>query len=228
MQVISARLSQHCHLASKIHELSLSFIIRNDPQLYKSVVVFLTPPVPITIIMPLMKGYNVPEAPKMSSPSTLPQEHSPPPAYTSEAPGLNNAAPPDITAAFSNLNLIDSVFPTPDQCTAHLKVLESFHQLREDIAVRDGLFGISDAFVPGDETKEQQAEILMKIREKRWAVFVAKAAQRFEAWWTACVQPQAVRMKQFSLVDRNITQGARLRFDADDVPPLGKKAKHLS
>ena len=144
------------------------------------------------------------------------------------SPSVTNAAPPDITAAFSNLTLTDIVFPTPDQCIAHLKVLESFHQLREDVAVRDGLFGITDAFVSGDESKEKQAEILMKIREKRWAVFVAKAAQRFKAWWTVCVQPHAVRMMQSHLIDSRLTQGARVKFEAEDLPPLGKQTRCLS
>ena len=178
--------------------------------------------------MPLMKQSSVPQALEKSSLNTPRKDHSPPPAYSSEAASINDSAPPDITAAFSNLNLTGSSFPTPDQCIAHLKLLESFHQLREDVALRDCLFGIKDAFVPQDESKERQAEILRMIREKRWAVYVAKAAQRFKSWWTLCVQPQATRTTQSSSMVNEMAADKKLNFQAHDLPPLGKKARLLS
>ena len=166
-----------------------------------------------------------PVAPEKLSPTASPDSSddiSPPPPYTSATPYTANEAPPDISAAFSNLRLEDSTFPTSDQCIAHLKLLEAFHQLREDVALRDGLFGLNDAFVPNHESNEAQAEILRKIREKRWAVFVAKAVQRFEKWWTVCVQPQAKRLTQSSGMTSKPTEGTKLRFRADDLPPIGE------
>ncbi len=105
----------------------------------------------------------------------------------------------DFTAAFSNLNLTASHVPSPpspDKCIAHLKLLESFHQLREQVALTDGLFGIKDGFVPSDLSEAKRAELLTKMREKRWAVYVAKAAKRFEKWWETCVQPEAQPTRQ--------------------------------
>ena len=75
-------------------------------------------------------------------PPLLPKYQSPPPAYIANTSGETNANPQNLTAAFSNLKLDDSIIPNPDQCIAHLKLLEAFHQLREDTALHDGLFNI--------------------------------------------------------------------------------------
>jgi hypothetical protein len=87
---------------------------------------------------------------------------------------------------------------TPDQCIAHLKLLETFNQLREDVGNTDNLFGINSP--PSTEKKDKSekpplevqgvdlnnlAEV--RVREKRWAVFVARAVDRFEKWWDVCV-----------------------------------------
>ncbi|KAI9872060.1 MAG: hypothetical protein M1830_002108, partial [Pleopsidium flavum] len=59
-----------------------------------------------------------------------------------------------------------------------------FHQLREDIATSEGLFGISDRLAILSSKPE---EALAKVREKRWAVYVARAADRFATWWNTYV-----------------------------------------
>jgi len=127
--------------------------------------------------------------------STPPGDDSPPPSYAVN--DTNNV--PSITAAFSNLNLTASHAPSPpspDKCIAHPKLLESFHQLREQAALTNRLFGIKDGFVPSDLSEAKRVELLTKMREKRWAVYVAKAAKRFEKWWETCVQPEAQPMRQ--------------------------------
>lgn len=155
---------------------------------------------------------------------TPPKEPAPPPAYVADTPNL--------TAAFSNLNLSDSAQkPTRDACIAHLKLLEAFHQLREDVATKDGLFGIWDSFVPAAESERDRMKVLLKIREKRWAIYVAKAASRFETWWQTSIQPRATMLQQRD-VENPFTQNLdpaqtedTLRFTKDNLPPIGEVLK---
>ena len=152
-------------------------------------------------------------------PTPEPQQQQPPPTYS--------ANPPDLAAAFSNLTINrGSPTPTPEQCIAHLKLLEAFHQLREDVATTDGLFGINDSLVSTDEPSKNQSAILLRIREKRWAVYVARAVSRFEKWWQESVQPDAVMISEkdltgklpFTEEDRRIGSWDITR---DQLPPLG-------
>lgn len=145
----------------------------------------------------------------------------PPPSYVAK----NETSVLDITAAFSNLDLQASSKPTADQCIAHLKLLEAFHQLREDVALTDGLFGLQDAFVPSTGDKRQRAELLTKIREKRWAVYVAKAAKRFQAWWELMIEPNAPMLRQQSvpiIFQQAPEAGDSMSIDQDHLPPLGE------
>lgn len=145
---------------------------------------------------------------------------SPPPSYTAS---VQESLPIDITTAFSHLDLQESEKPSADRCLAHLKLLEAFYQLREDISQHDGLFGIIDK-VAGAGSTQEHAKLLAKIREKRWGVYVAKAAKRFETWWEVCVEPDARRTSQERLakVTSNCSQGQGLQFDENNLPPLGK------
>jgi hypothetical protein len=115
---------------------------------------------------------------------------SAPPAYASQAPDFdaeNVLDPPDITAGFANLTVGKNTngFPNEKECIAHLKMLECFYRLRQKIGSSDGLFGINDSLVndaglPYD--KIQTPQCLAKLAEKRWAIYVSRAVQRFEAW----------------------------------------------
>ena len=149
-----------------------------------------------------------------------PPNESPPPSYTAN----ENNVVPDITAAFADLHLNPSGKPTSDQCIAHLKLLEAFHQLREDVATQDGLFGIQDDFVPSTLNERSRANILTKIREKRWAVYVAKAVERFHRWWETTIEPNAQKLKQKDIptVFRQQNHiGQILKLDEEHLPPLG-------
>lgn len=152
-------------------------------------------------------------------PTSAPPEQQPPPSYT-----IN---PSDLTAAFSNLTLGPATpTPTPDQCIAHLKLLEAFHQLREDVATTDGLFGINDSLVPANQPETQRTEILRRVREKRWAVYVARAATRFEKWWEMSVEPGAVMISQTVLTEGfwyTVTEkkSKTWRISREQLPPLG-------
>ena len=165
------------------------------------------------------------EATKKHGLPTPPNDSPPPPAY---AQGDFNFNLPDITAAFSTLNLAPSAKPTPDVCIAHLKLLEAFHQLREDVSFEDGRFGINDAFADAGESDRGRAELLIKIREKRWQVYVTKASKRFERWWTTCVQTTDQRnsllgqSKIPTVCKQSPDVGERLTWSKDHLPPLGE------
>ncbi|MCJ1293142.1 hypothetical protein MMC34_004695 [Xylographa carneopallida] len=142
-----------------------------------------------------------------------------PPSYSS--------IPPDITAAFSNLRLGQSAsIPTVDECIAHLKLLEAFSQLRDDIGTTDGLYGLYDNFIEPAalRTKKECVELLAAMREKRWAIYVTNAVQRFEIYWKVCIQADARMLDQVDLDREDIEyiadRGTPLTFTTDNLPPL--------
>lgn len=150
-------------------------------------------------------------------PPVSPKDESPPPSYS--------AQPPDITASFSSLRLNrGTAKPTRDQCIAHLKLLECFHELREIVATNDGLFGIKDQFAEEILDPKAKADLLLRVREKRWAVYVAKAAKRFEAWWQYAMEISGKMQRlqgisQLSAAMKNATPFGNMK---DSLPPIGE------
>ena len=150
------------------------------------------------------------------------KDDSPPPSYSARA---SQEQPPNISTAFANLTLNDSKStqtPTPDQYLAHLKLLEAIYSLREDVSQQDGLFGIHDSFA--SSVPERRPQQLANIREKRWQIYVSKAAKRFEAWWKTSVMPNAERSTQYTVttVTRTPWVGSALEFTRRNLPPLGE------
>jgi len=138
----------------------------------------------------------------LSPPRGPPPEAAPPteqlPAYSETAPAIDqdgNGFPSNsnITASFSNLALSNSPCdPTPHTCLAHLKLLFAIQALKTDVGYTDGLFGLWDsrAMVPASQwnhgafrDEEAKREQLARIREKRWAIYLARAVHRYEIWW---------------------------------------------
>ena len=136
-------------------------------------------------------------------------ENSPPaydalPPYTPAAPGSaseptvladskvdkKKAPEEDTASSLSSLNLaltdepLTRQIPNASTCLAHLKLLYAFRRLREEVGYCDGLWGIAD---PGKDSKapEVPLETLSKLREKRWAIYLARAVDRYEAWWAS-------------------------------------------
>ncbi len=144
------------------------------------------------------------------------------------APPSYNQAAVDITSGFAKLDLNSRPSkPSVDQCIAHLKLLEAFHKLREDIATSDGLFGISDNEATGSSKRE---EVLAKLREKRWAVYVARAADRFERWWTTAIPNSQEPLRQRDMApkgqfDRIVSVGKPMNIT--HLPPLGRLSCYL-
>ncbi|KAL9084496.1 MAG: hypothetical protein Q9159_005192 [Coniocarpon cinnabarinum] len=83
--------------------------------------------------------------------------------------------------------------PNVSQTICHLKLLHAFSKLRDQVSNTDGLFGLFD--VPEnehsddfDDLKHARALLRLRIKEKRWAVYVQRAADRFANWWNALKQ----------------------------------------
>lgn len=163
------------------------------------------------------------------------------PAYEEESQHDQPAL--DITTAFNNLRLEDSsrtpgALPTPDQCIAHLKVLEAFHQLKENISYTDGLFGLEDFSIPTSFAASDIQELKDRLAQKRWAVYLARAVDRFSKWWTlALPQSQYFQIQQLGWDDpyddilRNPVRESQV-FTQDNIPPVGMSSpvelrKHL-
>jgi hypothetical protein len=155
-----------------------------------------------------------------------------PPTYKTAQNGHNAVDP---MPGFASLNLFGHTpKPTEDHCLAHLKLLEAFNQLREDVSTNDGLYGLHNSLVKCELSEAQRKVALAKMREKRWAVFVGVAAERFAVWWKS-LNPQAKMLQQHELSLKSYgntsVSGEVREFSRDNIPPLGMlphiSLKHL-
>lgn len=161
---------------------------------------------------------------------------SPPPGYAPAPPpdydAENVLTPPDITAGFANLNLgrqNKDAFPTADEATAHLVLLECFYRLRQRIGSSDGLFGIDGNVVTGVGLSDKKVtdELLTKLAEKRWAIYVARAVDRFDKWINAII-PSAKTATTKDLEQQGMSgilcypsaAVAPLQFTTSTLPPV--------
>lgn len=125
-------------------------------------------------------------------------------------------------------------------CLAHLKLLHAIQGMKEDVGYTDGLWNLWDSRAadgrevstdhggtdPGKMTDEYKKKLsLSKIREKRWALFVARAVDRYEAWWNT-LQKQTLTETDMS-AHRSAkyaefpTAGTPLDWKEHMLPPLG-------
>jgi hypothetical protein len=90
-----------------------------------------------------------------------------------------------------------------------------------------------------DKDNDARLSLLSKIREKRWALFVARAVDRYEAWWEHLSKEFAVRpvdinarTSEFSYSDNSWNQSvlptATLDWHEIWLPPLGKLSLFLT
>jgi hypothetical protein len=129
--------------------------------------------------------------------------------------------------------------PTAEALTTHLKLLSTFHTLRYRIENEDGLFNVHDLLVPSQRDIEADSSLiprreegLAKIREKRWAIYVARAVGRFESWWRNMIpcsirgvqmeRLETVHMKSKTVFESLIKTARSLVFTVDNLPPLGE------
>lgn len=158
----------------------------------------------------------------------------------------------NLTEAFDKLSLgIWPKFPDADTCLAHLKLLFAIQGMKEEVGYTDGLWNIWDtraddnatvsdladletasasASVPANgEVSNKKLAILSKIREKRWAIFLARAVDRYEAWWTSMQIPNGgltesdMHTPRTDKYDLFVSSSKDLvRWDASNLPPLGE------
>lgn len=182
------------------------------------------------------RGRGNAEEPRNEAVNTATATGTPPstqdlPVYSTTDP-VEQAGPPDeLSAAFSNLYLPDipGRFPTAEQCLVHLKLLYSFHALKEDIGYADGLFGLWDERCEILAREERDAA-LAKMREKRWALYVARAVERFEVWWLKhlCSLEECKRLEGKEMTNTTLPYthfmvlGVARKWTTAMLPPIGK------
>lgn len=171
-------------------------------------------------------------------PPAIPESKEAPPASSNS---IQSPTVEDLTAGFANISIPSPSkipgFPTEPLAIAHLKLLHAFAVLKEDVGFTDGLFGIWDSraaefpfdpklqVVDEEDPDVRQVAALAKIREKRWALYVARATERFAVYWTNVLcTPEHRRLKQADMLDKSfelLTKSGVLRADSD-LPPLGE------
>ncbi|KAL4951989.1 hypothetical protein BDW69DRAFT_201032 [Aspergillus filifer] len=108
------------------------------------------------------------------------------------------------------------------ECIAHLKFLAALSDLRDTVTSQSNLFDIPDPSqaVFGEHINEAWA----LVKEKRWAVYTAKAVDRYTAWWNACVPQSRSRPTTETLYTpeyNDITVCDRpLAWTPAELPPL--------
>lgn len=113
---------------------------------------------------------------------------------------------------------------TQDQCIAHLKFLAALADLRDNITNINPLFQINDPdpAIFGDSTNEAFA----RVKEKRWAVYTARAVDRYTTWWQECIQSPDRAPKLHDLEDDSydsITEHHKpYNWSPKTMPPLGE------
>ncbi|EEU36855.1 uncharacterized protein NECHADRAFT_42088 [Fusarium vanettenii 77-13-4] len=112
----------------------------------------------------------------------------------------------ELSSTLSNLQIQIAIQdPNAITCLAHLKLIHAFAKLKESIGYTDGLFGLWDSRARYNRFKASPRSLkqgpgfniisdhskslaLSKLREKRWAIYVARAVDRYEAWWSSMFQ----------------------------------------
>lgn len=161
------------------------------------------------------------------------------PVATHQGPSLE-----EINASFSNLRIGDvpRPFPDADLCLAHLKLLEALFILKQEVGYTDGAFDIWDSRAPGtvesvandERARHMRLEALSKIREKRWALYVARAVRRFEIWWmkVLCTYEQSVMLTEIAMQYQEFQDfpaaGIIQRWNTSMLPPLGTSSRQPS
>jgi hypothetical protein len=147
-----------------------------------------------------------------------------PPSYSAEQV---EQAPLELPQLDLSSHLPSSTTVTRDQCVAHLKFLAVLADLRDTISSDDGLFGIHDAGAEEFQRfPDRMNEARARIREKRWAVYTARAVDRYTKWWSEGLprsRPMATINDLESADYENVLVcDTIVAWDTDNLPPLGK------
>ncbi|PGH02156.1 hypothetical protein AJ79_07702 [Helicocarpus griseus UAMH5409] len=176
----------------------------------------------------------------LPSPSLRPlSSKDPPPTYTLDDPNATSGAPlPSLRElrfdpTGPQVNYVNPTTATPvtvDQCIAHLKLLAAVADLRDTISATDGLFNLYDKDSQIYPTEEERLKAAQLIREKRWAVYVGRAVDRFTVWHEKCVPNGGFGSNQGGItiydiessgvLERSMTWENTIIWTADIMPPL--------
>lgn len=99
-----------------------------------------------------------------------------------------------------------------DECIAHLKLISIFSDLREVISLKDGVFGLWDSMAE-QSIKQNYDRALALIREKRWAVYVNRAVDRFQSWLETSLQDMNF---SFNMERMTVTQVEKMKISLTD------------
>ncbi|KAL4936061.1 hypothetical protein BDV06DRAFT_228247, partial [Aspergillus oleicola] len=142
-----------------------------------------------------------------------------PPEYT---PGSSQlpVLPPLGLAQNAGPELYTTV--THYECIAHLKFLAALSDLRDTVTSKSNLFDIPD---PSQEVFGSHInEAWALVKEKRWAVYTAKAVERYTAWWNTCVPKSRSRPTTDLFYTPSYTDitvcDTPLAWTPDELPPL--------
>ncbi|OLN85440.1 hypothetical protein CCHL11_08010 [Colletotrichum chlorophyti] len=141
----------------------------------------------------------------------------------------------NVTAAFASLKFGTQNDPDVDSCLAHLKLLYAIQTLKEEIGYTDGLWDLWDTRAGPNPSSDEGSStnsddhvkaILAKLREKRWAVFLARAVDRYETWWKT-LSSERLREDQMGGSDKfadkyvGFAEGSEdFPWTRDNLPPL--------
>lgn len=162
----------------------------------------------------------------------------------------------DINAAFTDLSFESSITDqldirysiSEDTCLAHLKLLYAIQAMKEEVGYTDGLWNLwndrgkwalDDLRADADWSMIRKLEKSnsktitqvghSRIREKRWALFVARAVDRYEAWWNSLVETDMLTEQDMTDPDSyryvKFPTSRRLIWEEKMLPPLGEKIR---
>lgn len=167
--------------------------------------------------------------------SSPPKDELPPPAYQEFPPEeqlqsqLNGDEPVIVeipSLKFLHVGTAETTTVDRDRCILHLKLLAALADLRETISTTDGLFGIGDYQIENFQDEQTRGKALVRVREKRWAVYTARAVDRYADWWTSCIPVSeafptidSIQEKEYTALTDSPELSSSMR---SMLPPLGK------
>lgn len=138
----------------------------------------------------------------------------------------------DLATHFGSLNLSKttmSVMPDPDSCLAHLRLLAAFEKLKNQVGLQDGIWDIWDKRAA---SADNSLDVLVKLREKRWAIYVARAVDRYEAWWRSFESDMLLEEEMAVGAGEEryseFTEAKPASWRANMLPPLGTCCRRIA
>lgn len=140
-------------------------------------------------------------------------------AANDDAERATRAAP---VVTLNHLNNLPA-HPCAERCLAHLRLLFAMRRMRVLVGCTDGLWGLCDVHAEGAVMGESvpavkaqnNLEAWLRIHEKRWGLFVARAVDRYEAWWKWLARRHATQ-PAVSVRDIDAGDAAYRDFPVDD------------